>query len=397
MDFFYHQLYFGILHATVILELFCALLLWLKRNEGERARHFLVWSWLACAAIFMIRVVLQYSSHSDYATAEILPVASLLGGLACVTVLLIYPIEVVSPHWLNAKRFLLVFSPMLLMVGICGAMHGCGVEFRKLSTFEELARYWTEANVWIRFLLCAVIIVYSFLIFYIPRNKMRSNTTIKWMRSYSIGLQGISILYFGINLFGLYPSGVFHIIYFLFFTAYITYQELFLRLFITPQERLVAVIPPLQEEKQEDAPQNEPIEQSELELALEELAPQADSKIAELLPEQTSLLWIQLEAYMKSEEPWRDPNIALAILADAVRSNRTTISTLIQKAGHENFYAYIAHYRIEAFCLAAREGLVNNIQDTFFEIGFRNRNTALNQFKKQMGMTPSDYLRNKGR
>lgn len=391
-DFYQQQLYFGILHATVILELFCALLLWIKRNEGERARHFLVWSWLACAAIFMIRVVLQYSAHSDYATAEILPVASLLGGLTCVTVLLIYPIEVVSPHWLNAKRFLLVFSPTLLMVGTCGVMHGCGVEFRKLSTFEELARYWTEANVWIRFLLCAVIIVYSFLIFYIPRNKMRSNTTIRWMRSYSIGLQGISILYFGINLFGLYPSGVFHITYFLFFTAYITYQELFLRLFITPQERLVAIISPLQEEKQG----NEPIEQSELEEALVELVPQIDSKIAELLPEQTSLLWTQLESYMKNQEPWRDPNLTLAILADGVDSNRTTISTLIQKAGYEDFYTYVARYRIEAFCSAAREGRVSNIQDAFFEVGFRNRNTALNQFKKQMCITPSDYLRNKG-
>lgn len=373
MQDFYQKLYFGVNHVIVALELLCALLLWLRRNEGERSRRFLVWMWLVCVAIFMIRIILNYSNNSDYATVEILPVASLLGGLVCVAVLLIYPIEVVSPHWLNVKRLLLVFSPMLLMIGIIVTMLSCGVEFRKLFTFEELVCYWTEVNVWIRFLLCAVIIIYSFLIFYIPRNKMRSNTTLGWMRSYSIGLQGISVLYFGLNLFGLYPTGIFHLIYFLLFTVYITYQEMFLRLFLTPQEKYVAIVRPVEE----DTPEK-----------------QAEC-LGDLHSGQMPLVWMQLEAYMKSEEPWRDPNITLAILAYAVGSNRTTISTLIQKAGYENFYTYIASYRIEAFCLAARECRVNNIQDTFFEIGFRNRNTALNQFKKQMGITPSDYLRNK--
>lgn len=49
--------------------------------------------------------------------------------------------------------------------------------------------------------------------------------------------------------------------------------------------------------------------------------------------------------------------------------------------------------RVAEFLKLADAGLVVNIQDSFFYVGFRSRETALRCFKKYVGMSPTDYLR----
>jgi YesN/AraC family two-component response regulator len=101
----------------------------------------------------------------------------------------------------------------------------------------------------------------------------------------------------------------------------------------------------------------------------------------------------RLEKHMTDSETWRNPNLTLPLLAYEVESNRTTLSRCISNAGYETFYDYLAHYRIKCFCELALAGKINNINDTFFEVGFRNRSTAYNQFRKIIGVTPSDYIK----
>ena len=42
----------------------------------------------------------------------------------------------------------------------------------------------------------------------------------------------------------------------------------------------------------------------------------------------------------------------------------------------------------------AKNGKIDNVQDAFFSVGFRSRETALRSFKKYIGVLPTDYLRN---
>lgn len=46
------------------------------------------------------------------------------------------------------------------------------------------------------------------------------------------------------------------------------------------------------------------------------------------------------------------------------------------------------------FLKLADSGQVSSVQDAFFQVGFRSRETALRCFKKYTGALPSDYLRN---
>lgn len=354
------KLFVGMTHITIIITLTCALFLWLQRDEGERSRRILSWIWFGCAAIFFLRLIVLYRvsmPHSD----GLLAVPALLGGFVAITILFAYPVEIISPLWLNRRRLLLLFSPVIFTILVVVAMRLCGIEFRTLHNIKEIAEYWYEPNVLIRFFVVFEIFAYSFVVFYIPHNKARCNTTLTWVYSFVVGIQGVSILYFCNMFFGLIPMGIFHQLYYLIFLCYITYQELFLRLFIVPSSDHV---------EQRLEPETTIIYSKPLNLTLSE----------------------QLAEYMEREEPWRNPNLTLPILAQALHTSRTTLSQTIQSSDSD-FYDYVAGYRIRAFCAEAQQGKVVSIQETFFKVGFRNRATALNQFKKQIGTTPSEYLK----
>ncbi len=350
-------------HITIIVTLMCGALLWSQRDEGERSRRILAWIWFGCAAIFFLRLIVLYRvtiPHSD----GLLAVPALLGGFLAITVLFTYPVEIISPLWLNRRRLLLLFSPVIITVFVVTVMYLCGVEFRTLNIIKEIAEYWYEPNVFIRFVVAFEIFAYSFGVFYIPHNKARCNTTLTWVYSFVVGIQGVSILYFCNMFFGLIPMGIFHQLYYLIFLCYITYQELFLRLFIVPSSDAPVTSQPDDESESVMLPSNAP-----------------DLTLGERLAD-----------YMERAEPWRNPNLSLPILAEALHTSRTTLSQTIQRS-ESDFYDYVAGYRIRAFCAVAEQGKVVSIQETFFQVGFRNRATALNQFKKQVGTTPSEYLK----
>ncbi|MDD2953684.1 MAG: helix-turn-helix domain-containing protein [Parabacteroides sp.] len=362
----YSKIYFGVIHITIFVILLCALSLWLQRSKGERSRRILSWVWLGCGMMLLVRLLLFYQ---DYVVSSdiVLDIRALIGGFFSIAILFLYPVEIITPRWLNIKRLLLLLSPVIITAAVVVMMQLCGVEFRALYNLNDIAQYWYEGNVLIRFVVVLEIFSYSFIVFFIPHNKVRSNTTLTWVYSYVIGVQGISILYFGNMFFGLIPTGIFHHLYTIGFICYITYQELFLRLFIVPSQLEDATTLDVQQ-----FPATEPIEA-------------ADNR--ELDP-----LFHKLEQYMEQQQAWTNPNLSLPILAEALHTNRTTLSHTLREAGYD-FYDYIAAYRIRAFCSAVEQGKVISIQAAFFEVGFRSRATAFNQFKKQMGITPSDYLK----
>ena len=100
-----------------------------------------------------------------------------------------------------------------------------------------------------------------------------------------------------------------------------------------------------------------------------------------------------LRRLMDDEEIRRNPNIDLSYLALRLKTNRSYLSKAIQNDGYKNFSDMINRKRVAEFLKLADAGLVVNIQDSFFYVGFRSRETALRCFKKYVGMSPTDYLR----
>ncbi len=352
-----HILHFSSTHVLAAVALVCALLLWSQRAQGERSRSILAVTWVFIAVLYILRAIMLYDDKEPY--LGIMPIVPLIMGFYSVVILLIYPVEVVSPRWLNLKRLFWIFSPVLLATALILVMRIFGFEFRKINTFAEFGTLFYEPNVWIRVPISIAIFVYAaILIFYIPRNNIRSNATLTWMLAYTIGNLGIAVFYFGRILWGSYPCGVIHTVYLTLFIMVTTYQEVFVRLFVVGGT----------------AP--ECVASTEL------FDAGADSVILD-----------RLEAYMRSEEPWRDPNLSRDMVAEAIKSNRTTVSRLVQQLGYDNFYDYIAKYRIDEFCRVVRDAEFINIQETFFNLGFRSKTAAFAQFKRQVGTTPGEWIR----
>ena len=361
-----YQLYFGLIHATSAISLLSAFLLWSQREKGERSRYFLACEWFLSGVFYTARTIELHVGKPNY-VQYFFPINLLIGGFAAIILLLIYPIEVVSPKWLNWKRGLTIFSPWIFSILLVQGLQFFGLEFRNLTNLTDFVLHIHEFNVWIRIPLTILILSFCVILFYVPQNKMRSNTTIQWVRGYYLGVQVIAVFYFGYMSLGIHSVGFLHMICWGTFTAYTTYQELFLRLYIVQERPTTQPIPPQKEV-------------------------QPYSLVTTEEPKH-SVLWQKLEEYMIKEEPWRNPNLSMQLLAQQVGSNRTSLTKAIQDGGYESFFQYIAHYRIQEFCRIIKTDRILKTDDLFYQVGFRSRSTAFSQFKKQMNITPAEYFK----
>lgn len=359
MEDYYPGLYFGAIHALVAIALFCSLLLWTQRSDGERSRRFLAWTWFFLLFLYVARLFKIYKGILEF--EEVLPINSASFGAALVALMTIYPIEVVRPRWLNKKRILLLLSPVILVFAVQAMIALWGGGFRVLGSMSDIARYWYEPNVWIRFLIVLLAYGYAFILFYIPYNKMRNNTTLDWIRAYTLGNFAIGFLYLGLMLYGIYPIGIVHTLYVCLYVGYITYQELYIRLFIPESENAQYAA--------------------------------RRSKNALLKPKEDRQLWDKMEEYMRKEPVWHDPNFSIQMLADAVGATCTEIAAQLEVMGYGKFDDYTGEFRVREFCTFVRNRDVITIEDAFFRVGFRYRDIATKQFQRVMKQSPEEYIR----
>lgn len=348
----------AVLVATAFGTLLCALLLYLRRAFGDRSRRLLGWCFAFCGVVVAVRAWM--GSMGWPVSEEVLLPSDLDSGLLTLFVFFLYPIEVIHPGWLNARRIALIALPWIAFSVIY-----VFTPFRPLSSFSEITAYAGEFNVWIRLVFLAMFVPMCFVLYSIPRNWANSSADNRWIRLYTVGTQGIAVLYLLSMLTGYTLVNAVHIAYCMGFCFVVTYQELFLRMRV-PVEA-------------EDFPQAVP----------------AAGDIPAMSPclTEPDPLWNALMRVMDEEELWRNPDLTLETLAAHLDSNRTTLAQTIRKHGYEDYRNFINRRRIEEFLKIAQADPRISIQDTFFRVGFRSKITALRYFREMTSTTPSDYLR----
>lgn len=119
------------------------------------------------------------------------------------------------------------------------------------------------------------------------------------------------------------------------------------------------------------------------------------SKRQEELPtdEQTEQhpLWTELNKLMKEQELWRNPDLTQEHLASLLKTNRTTLSTIIQDNGFSGYKEYVNRIRIDEYLKIVNSEEYVSSQEAFFRAGYRSRMTALRYFQQFLGCTPSEY------
>jgi len=80
-----------------------------------------------------------------------------------------------------------------------------------------------------------------------------------------------------------------------------------------------------------------------------------------------------------------------------MKVNRTYISRAINQCTGKNFSTFINEYRIkEAILIMSEDAEKYSFEGLGYEVGFNDRKTFYNAFKKITGLSPSDFRGNLG-
>ena len=207
-----------------------------------------------------------------------------------------------------------------------------------------------------------VIPLYSVLLLFIPYNSMKSRVYNRWILVYTIKIQLIGVLFMLFILTGSSLFSSLHILAGIVVAVSATYQEVFTR-FKAPHKIPESVLPvaALRAEDPEEVIEGTPLLGS-------------------------------LALLMNEERVWRSPVFTLPSLALLLHTNRSYLSRAIQEAGYKNFSDMLNRRRVTECLKIVDSGKRVNVQDVFFSVGFRSRETALRSFKKYTGVSPTDYI-----
>ncbi len=359
--------------TVTIVRTLTTIYLFARCREGERSRIIL--------AIISLFTIFHYASR--YLTAihgqlpmQVVSTPMLLIALFMITSYIMYPIEVVSPGWINFKRIILLYSPVGVLYGIWQITLWCGVEYTQYNSLQEMLPYISNIDVWFRFILCFLILCPVLFIFLVPYTKKYSNTTYRWKWIYAT-IFSINTISFLVVLWErtLTTSVQYYYIGTGCFLA-IAYAELSTRIIRYPMSETFS--PEMSSKVFEEVLcQSEPC-----------MPANTDDKTENT----NSVLFNRLDEYMKRNAAWRDPDLTLNKLSSIMHTNRTTLSLAIQTSEYGNYTAYINKLRFDDFVYCVTNNSLVNYQDAFYDAGFRSRTTALRNFRQITGMTPTEYF-----
>lgn len=112
-------------------------------------------------------------------------------------------------------------------------------------------------------------------------------------------------------------------------------------------------------------------------------------------PELSAQLMRKLETVMVKAEPFTNNDLRLSDLAELVDVSPYYLSQVINEQAARNFYDFVNAYRVKRAAEILAEEEKANITKVAFEAGFNNRTSFTNAFKRHIGMTPSQYRRQK--
>ena len=368
--------YIATIFAGALVCLLASLLLFARRKAGERSRVILAVIVLFSVFNYIPRFITLCNGQEPefVVTAKLLLVANFM-----IISYILYPVEVISPGWLNFRRVVILYGPLSALAGVYIVSLWAGVEYTHYSSLLEMLAHADRFEVWFRILLSLLIFSPLLFVFSIQRTRLYHNSDHIWMRKYIITLS-INILAYILVL--IFNRPLVHTLYYYVSVGcslYIVYMELFDRLI--GKSHLIA---PINHE--------ENILPDEIVTAYAEAPLSIEKSATEL---KNSVLIQRLDCYMKKNNAWRDPDLSLNTLASELFTNRTSLAQAMRESGYENYTNYINRLRIEDFIQQIESGQSENFQEAFFFVGFRSRGTALRNFRQFTGMTPSEYFQKK--
>ncbi|MBP2157731.1 MULTISPECIES: AraC family transcriptional regulator [Asticcacaulis] len=118
--------------------------------------------------------------------------------------------------------------------------------------------------------------------------------------------------------------------------------------------------------------------------------PQQKYQKSALGPEQARRVASRIEAAMREDRLFLDPNLSLQKLAAHIAVAPNTISQTLNETLGENFFAYVNRWRVEAAQPLIRTS-DRTVLDIALEVGFNSKSAFYKAFKATTGVTPVQY------
>jgi AraC-like DNA-binding protein len=354
------------IYAAALVMLLVPVLLYCNRKGGDRARMILAGTIFISVFNYVPKIVIW--ARVGFTDSQVISVPMLALALFMILTYLIYPVEVISPGWLNFKRLLKLYSPVAGIMVLYWIALACGIKFRIYANVLEMMRFAGDFDAMVRLMLCMVLCVPIVIIFFIPYTRIYSNADKTWVRVYVVSYV-IDVLSYLLLL--TFHSVAMTIIYF-HTTILITLVRAYMDLYYRLVDKNVS---------------------GEM-LMAKSLTVMDTRKTAIEMPDcdKCKTILALLQDYMAEKQAWRDPNMSLTMLAEKLHTNRTTLSDAIRKGGAESFPAYINHLRIIDFIALKKSCHGMRVKDAFYICGYRSMVTALRNFKNETGTTPGEYF-----
>lgn len=369
------------------------------RSRKDRPRRILsiimmIWGILYVTRLygFIMNIPSLYFTNID-----IMSLALLTGGNFFLIILLLYPLEVIRPGWLNMKRISLLFLPyMFITLFYYIVLLVLGEKPVALNSMEQFIMHLGEFNVWFRIVMALSIIIYLVFLFYLAwthkvlyrqwcdnNYSNDENLNISWLRQYGLGVVLIGVAYFIVLFKGSTLTFVMHNITVQCFFCYTLYKGLFHENPYTND---------FFSDTMDEAEASRTAELKEEQL-LEGITTFIDTDTGEsAFLNKLPLYRDEISRWMANKKPYLNPDFKLMDVTEVLPLNRTYLSRVFNEGFGNTFYEVVRNYRIqeaERMLLSRKDIPVGQVGEL---CGFSSPSVFNRVFvQSHEGLTPNGY------
>lgn len=348
---------FDYIHLLSILQTMAAVIclggasLLFLRGWDSRSKRILAGIMSVWGLFYVARIVGTFlgSPELNFVRIDVANIVLLASGNLYLIILLLYPMEVVRPGWLNLKRTGILLLPYVLVTSVYYiVLYLLGQEPMRLYDMSQFREHIGEFNVWYRLLMILSIVAYLIFLFRQTWHYKEfysqwcrdnysddKNMNILWLRQYGIGVMLIGVAYFWALFNGDTYCFMIHNLTVQCFFCYTLYKGLF-----------------------HDNPYTEnffscTLDEAEALRKAELSEMQSTDGGACLVEEGNSLFLNKLPAYreeiagwMQEKKPYLNPNFKLMDVAEILPLNRTYLSRVFNEGFGNSFSDVVRDYRI---------------------------------------------------
>ena len=347
-----------ILGVHVFVQLTAAVLIYIKHHAPHDRSWRYIFAFFIISTIASVGEIIMMTHNTvplDY--YKILHPTIIIPGFYIFMLLLCYIIEIINPRWLNFKRAAILFLPSVALALYVMYYVYIG-EITKIYSISRLTTEITTPNVLARILFISIYMPYAIMMIVMrfKWKKPRIQKYIDVLVLYVV-LMGASYIFSrGLQTFEGY---IIHELLYLLITITILYTEHYEHLHI-PLESVRTYY------QQSDILDNTMITVNVVAHNLREL--------------------------MNDPNIWQDPELTADKVVKLVGTNRTYIQHAARQLGFTNLSDMIHRRRIDYICECLRKDPNANIQDLFWDAGYRSRATAWRNFTNIVGCTPTEFI-----